>query len=450
MPGRALAVQPRRTTLSSNITAEEVAGSVVALSGIEPFIQAVRPQRLNAVKRAKREKLHSFGVQSVKITLFAIRFVTLVWLKSQHCSPDVQICSTRPPADPLGRKRCTRIGRGTVAFDMTYKHKIVRPGLTAIAAVFALSSTSLLAQTADPATASPSPIAADPAPISAAPTSVAPVITAPAPIAADPLAATTPTTTTKPTPRKVVTRTVATTTMRTVSKAAPVAARTTARTASPIAAKAAAPAPVPVPIVPAQSALPVTGMTSTPIAPTNSAPVAETTTTTAPTDQTLPIVGAGAAALALAGAGFALSRRRRRRDEEQFADGSYVPADEPVAEPIMAEQVIAPEPRFTPAPAMVATTTLPAAFDASDRSPRIEAAYAGPSEDNPSLSLRKRLKRATALDQMERNGHFIPPSTKTARSETPKPNVSTWANPAPGGLMFGRDDPALRPAFTAN
>ena len=116
----------------------------------------------------------------------------------------------------------------------------------------------------------------------------------------------------------------------------------------------------------------------------------------------------------------------------------------------MAEQVIAPEPRFTPAPAIVAMTTLPAAFDASDRSPRIQAAYAGPSEDNPSLSLRKRLKRATALDQMERNGHIVPPPAKTARSETPKPKVSTWANPAPGGLMFGRDDPALRPAFTAN
>ena len=102
------------------------------------------------LQRAKLEKLHSFGVQSVKITLFAIRFATLVWLKSQHCSPDVQICSTRPPADPLGRKRCTRIGRGTVAFDMTCKLNIVRPGLTAIAAALALSSTSLLAQTADP------------------------------------------------------------------------------------------------------------------------------------------------------------------------------------------------------------------------------------------------------------------------------------------------------------
>ena len=340
---------------------------------------------------------------------------------------------------------------------MTCTSNIIRPGLTAIAAVLALSSTSLPAQTADPVTASPAPIAADPVPVSAAPASVAPETAPLATVAADPLAAATANTRTRTktktaataTARKVATRTVARTTTRAVSNAAPVDARTAARTVSPVAAKAATPATVSMPIASAETAAPVTTLTSTPVAPAAPARVAETTTTTAPTDQTLPIVGAGAAALALAGAGFALSRRRRRRDEEQFAEEAYIPADERVAESIMAERVIAPEPRFAPSPAIVATPTLPAAFDARDLSPRIQAAYAGPSEDNPSLSLRKRLKRATALDQMERNGHIVPPPAQTVRAEALKPKLLTWGDPAPSGVMFGRDNPALRPAFTA-
>ena len=48
------------------------------------------------------------------------------------------------------------------------------------------------------------------------------------------------------------------------------------------------------------------------------------------------------------------------------------------------------------------TTDLPEGFDLSKFGPHVQAAYKGPTEDNPSLSLKYRLRRAAALDQMAR------------------------------------------------
>src|SRR5207245_1986648 len=62
-------------------------------------------------------------------------------------------------------------------------------------------------------------------------------------------------------------------------------------------------------------------------------------------------------------------------------------ADEPVAQ--------------TPAEAD-AETDLPEGFDLSRFGPHVQAAYRGPTPENPSLSLRHRLSRAAALDQAER------------------------------------------------
>lgn len=134
-------------------------------------------------------------------------------------------------------------------------------------------------------------------------------------------------------------------------------------------------------------------------------------------NEALPLVGAGAAGiLALAGVGLALRRRRRRR-EELDAEDQWAASEE--SEPMAAESVVEPEPATAPtfataatavAPAprhdpvdeTVPTTALPEGFDLSRFGRHVQAAYRGPTPDNPSLSLKYRLRKATALDQRER------------------------------------------------
>jgi len=124
---------------------------------------------------------------------------------------------------------------------------------------------------------------------------------------------------------------------------------------------------------------------------------------------------------------YALSRRRRTRQtvyEEQAyePEAAYV-EPEPVRtrEPIAEEQpaIVAPESSAfawgnrpeagtleTPATAREAEeeqpSSLPSGFDLSRFGPHVQAAYRGPTADNPSLSLRNRLRRAAAMDQKER------------------------------------------------
>jgi hypothetical protein len=110
---------------------------------------------------------------------------------------------------------------------------------------------------------------------------------------------------------------------------------------------------------------------------------------------------AGLGVLALGGGAFALARRRRRRDED-------VEFDEPIAATIPVEPAEFAPAFFTGMPDAAVLppdrplTTIPEGFDASRFGPHVQAAYRGPTADNPSLSLKTRLKRARFFDQRER------------------------------------------------
>jgi hypothetical protein len=116
----------------------------------------------------------------------------------------------------------------------------------------------------------------------------------------------------------------------------------------------------------------------------------------------LPIAGAvGLVLLALIGVVLAMRRRARRNEEELAAVDQVVPAFEGPApvDPLFAAQPSAP---IAAAPA--ATVAEPAlAGPCADAAPgsHVEAACEGPTEDNPSLSIKKRLKRAQFFDQRE-------------------------------------------------
>jgi len=120
-------------------------------------------------------------------------------------------------------------------------------------------------------------------------------------------------------------------------------------------------------------------------------------------DEAVPLAGgAGAVVLALAGAGMAI-RRRKRRDEEGFEEeweDETTGEDELLLEP---ENEWSP-PVIEPVPAAAAAqlSDLPDGFDTSNFGRHVQAAYRGPTPENPSLSLRKRLKIAGELDRRER------------------------------------------------
>jgi len=176
----------------------------------------------------------------------------------------------------------------------------------------------------------------------------------------------------------------------------------------PAAAPAAAPVAesTPVDVAPA---VPIADMVAAPKA--DPAPVADQPVLDS---DMLPVAGAaGLGVLALAGAGIALGRRKRRKQEERDEQANYV-------EPVASEPSFVRPATPVAAPAVAAATIAPPSFDApAGSSPRTVAAYKGPTEDNPSLSLKKRLKRARAMDQMERNG-TLPPDLfpKTGKTGT--------------------------------
>ncbi|HEV2044624.1 MAG TPA: hypothetical protein VGR05_08100 [Sphingomicrobium sp.] len=258
-----------------------------------------------------------------------------------------------------------------------------RSGLAAIAAATALLSTPVLAQETAPVAADPAPIVAD-TPLPADP---APAPTPPAEAASDPLAPVEATTTTT--------------------------TRTT-RTTRPTRATAAPAARAPAPAARVETAAPVAPIAPTPEAtpvfdPAMVAPLPETAAATpAPAtgdsmidNDLLPIAGAaGLGILALAGASLAL--RRRRREDDVVIDETY-------HEPTLARA--APMPVAT---APIAAAPLAASVDKSafnwgntEREPAsskswIDAARRGPTPDNPSLSLKKRLRRASFFEQRER------------------------------------------------
>jgi len=280
---------------------------------------------------------------------------------------------------------------------MTHRNAKIRPAMTAIAAVLALSSTALLAQVApepaQPVSLAPAaPVTQAPAAPATGSASATPIVSEPSAVVSDPLAssvepAATPTRFSK-----------STTTHRTASVARPIkAARPVSRAApAPVAAlpaaepaQAVAAAPAPLAAVPA--AAPPTAAATPPVQETPTASKAM-----------LPIAGAvGLALLGLIVLAVAMRRRKLRREEEYAAVYEVEPALEGPApvDPLFAEKPSAP---LAAEPA--ATVAEPAlSGPCADAAPgsHVEAACEGPTDDNPSLSIKKRLKRAQFFDQRE-------------------------------------------------
>ena len=137
-------------------------------------------------------------------------------------------------------------------------------------------------------------------------------------------------------------------------------------------------------------------------APPPNAQPAKTTTETGPLDEQTLELGGGAVALLMLGAGaFAFSRSRKKRREDARWDEDAT-ASEP-HDPLFDEPMFQHQPVGNEASAF-------AWGNASRQKTRglrrneswVERAYRGPTPDNPSLSLRKRLKRAAFFDKRER------------------------------------------------
>ena len=311
--------------------------------------------------------------------------------------------------------------------------------MTAIAAVLALSSTPSLAQDAATAVDAPPAPVALPEPIEMPAPETAPAEVAPpaAEATAEPVAE--PATRAAPAAE-------ATAPVRRAAAPARRPAASPAVTASPAVA-AEAPAAEPAPIAaPLEAAVPA------PIPVQQTSPVQAEASAA---DDVLPIAGAGIGVLALVGGAVALNRRRRRGDEV-----GYEP--ETVETDHVAPAAIEPAPVMPLAARTAAPAAIPAGLDLSRYGRHTQAAYRGPTPDNPSLSLKRRLKRAAFFDRREGMASDgatapepLPMSTTAADSVTTKvaeptrqPAPSAFAprrtgrTPSPG--LFGFQQPAFQ------
>lgn len=300
---------------------------------------------------------------------------------------------------------------------MTQTQRTHRTAGAALAAALLLSTSPLAAQ--EVATAPSEPAAAS------------------APIVPDEPVADTLAPTAEPTPAPVAktapVKAAKTTPAPSAKASAPPARSTRVSQGSAVAATSAAPVTTP---VETPAAAPVAAPIAEPAPPVvETAPVAE-----AGNDNMLPVAGAiGAGLLALAGAGLALSRRRRHRMVEN--DQVAVSAAEPAVARSAPVTPRAAEPVREPS-AFAWGSTAPMARAGESR---IEAAYRGPTPDNPSHSLKKRLKRAAFFEQRERAvraGRAVPVSPTAglpqSLAERVREKANAWAQPA--------YRPALQPA----
>jgi hypothetical protein len=273
--------------------------------------------------------------------------------------------------------------------------------LPAIAAALALSSTPVLAQQVPPVPADPAP-ATQPAPTTDATPAATDTSATPPDTSADSTASTT---------TSVRKRTVRTT----VAKAAPVTARTTTKTATHSVA-AAAPVPPAARATSAEAPAPVSHRPP-PIVDLNAKPTPAATPAVATKphkkkDATLPIAGGALAFLAVGGAAVAMTRRRE--DDEEWTDEERLESD-PAETAVEEAPVVRDEQPATTAPTAFGWNGTdrvdePAQIRREGES-HVERAYRGPTPDNPSLSLKKRLKRAHFFDQRERDaaaGEAVP------------------------------------------
>ena len=274
---------------------------------------------------------------------------------------------------------------------MMWKNRIYAQAsaLPAIAAALALSSTPAWSQEVQP-TAEPDPVTIDAPP---------PVVES-TPVTTDTATETTsePTTATeaapvapKPKPKPVKATSTATAKKPTATRVASSEAPAAAAPAVTPAAEAAQPAPQPIVDArpPAEQAA---------IAPQEPKPALNV-------DEDALMLGGGALALlALGGAGVGMASRRRRKRQE-LADQAAM--DQPMTiepEPAPREEMIHEE-----QPAIVAPSAFAWGNEPKAKAPEknygetwVERAYRGPTPENPSLSLRKRLKRANFFDARER------------------------------------------------
>jgi hypothetical protein len=282
--------------------------------------------------------------------------------------------------------------------------------LPAIAAALALSSTPLFAQEVQP-------------------TEPAPVTQTTAPPATDATPATTDTSTATSTadtatPAATTTaRTTRTHTVRSVKTATPKPKAATTVTRTTVTRQAAAPAPAPAPTAPptAQPAAPNSESAVAPVVDLTSSSAAKPATPTHSGMSNTEMLEFGAGALALiALGGIAFSTVRRRREERAW-HGDWeaeqaVEHDAAVAAPAAVEvhhdHVVHDEQPAVVAPSAFSWgATAPATQHAErdsedDRLPGetwVQRAYRGPSANNPSVSLKNRLRRAAFFDKRERD-----------------------------------------------
>lgn len=265
--------------------------------------------------------------------------------------------------------------------------------MTAIAAVLALSSTPLAAQEA---TSTDVPLVTVP-------------VSEPVVPATDPLA---------PAPEAEVSAPAETTAapetaeVSEPAEAAPIAKKAAATKAEPrVTRTAAAPVATPAAEAPEPAAAPIVAARPT----AEPAPV-EQAEAEPRIDEAIPLAGgAGAVILALAGAGMAIRRRKRSEEEEGESQDEMVLTDEvtpvPAPEPWNSPVV---EPGVAPAGAR---TDASEDFDTSRFGRHVQAAYRGPTPDNPSMSLRKRLKLAGELDRRERISGTMPKAAAPATAQ---------------------------------
>lgn len=361
-------------------------------------------ENANGEDREDRRRVH-LQLHEGRLPLQSLHLQELQLLKPPRAAP---ITGCGPPtaaeiARPIGPTAPFIVNAATcgswseLTFIMTQKQNHVRPGLTALGAVLAISSTTALAQSVPPAsdtTTAPATTATPPASDS--------TTTAPAP-ATDTQTSAPAADTAAPSPAKPV---------RAKSVAKPVRAAAAAAPA-PGPVKASVPSPKAAPAVPPRVATgtekivtpnPIVKTAEPAVAPVQFAQPKNTNDWSSLSNDINPAAAAGAlAVVALAGAGIGLRRRRRRLDEEEeAAQWDESDAVEPDAEMQPAWAAAAPMAVAERQSETIGENRLPNGFDLSRFGPHVQAAYRGPTEDNPSLSLRHRLRRAAAMDQMER------------------------------------------------
>jgi len=386
-----------------------------------------------------------------------------------RCPIPLGIVKNNSPQTGLDSPFCEELLRQDDSWSrMTNNIHPLRLGFIATTAALALSATPSFAQAADAPLITPPPVGST----AAAPAAAAPVVASEAVPAAGAngkgfsSSTIAPLDISEPETAAPVTTSAAATARPAASAARPDAGRTTRSAANATAAAIAAPrvaqaAPAPV-IVPMPAAPKVAPEPSTVPAPTT-APNARA----ADDGEIVPIAIGGLALIGLAGFGFVLSRRRRvdltEEDMVLSSEPSYAPAFAPAglaaAGPEMPFALAAAPPAMAPAQRDDAAgaaepgridrwgTAEATAFDTSRFGRHVRAAYEGPTPDNPFLSLKRRLKRASFMDQRERAGTApaamtSPPTQATeppARTAEDSGYVTTRAPRQPR--------PGFRPAF---